>query len=99
MWSPTTGSRGSIKPPASALLVLKRTPRGLRVHPQAHMVIAIGLEFEAIHDAAHRSAAIDEVQSPGDVNPSEGRPELALANRKRELQEGNLHPVIGSHRQ
>src|SRR2546426_2990773 len=63
------------------------------------MVIAIRLELEAVDCTADCPAAIDQAKAPRKVDAGERRSPLALPRLKRELQEGNLYPVIGCNGQ
>ena len=66
----------------------------LRVQPETHVDITIGLDFEAIHGATHRDAPIEEVEPTGEVDAGKWRTPLALSRGQAELQEWNLDPVV-----
>lgn len=59
------------------------------------MDVTVWLDFRAVHRAAHRPAAVEQPKAAGQVDAGERRSPLALPGLDRELQEGNLYPVIG----
>ena len=88
----TIGGSPTINRLLSSIDFIRRFDRMIR---QADMDITVGLNLGAVHGAAHGSAAIEQTQPAREVDAGQWWPPLALPGLKRELQEGDLHPVIG----
>jgi hypothetical protein len=73
--------------------------RKLGVWPQPHVDISVWLDLEAVHGSAQRATAIEHVEPTGEIDPRQRRTVLALACAEAELEDRDLDPVIGGHRQ